>query len=191
MRRFSESGSRRMDAAATDVGSCVREIRSRAYNLYIRFAASCTVACVKLYELLRITNFGRKLKSESHFLLQRGTTPHTLARARRWRSSAARASWSIWYGRTMAGSRSRYAMSMGTPSGASIACRPNRTACWTTSKYRTRRVFFIIDLIRFALNLSFWSPFSWEMPRAELNSFVNDKHVYNWKMTKLLKNAKN
>lgn len=48
MRRFSGSGSRRMDAAATDVGGCMREVRPRAYNLHIRFAASCTVTCVKL-----------------------------------------------------------------------------------------------------------------------------------------------
>jgi len=162
IRKFSGSGNRSVVDAATDVRGYVRRF-DRAHIIATfdspRVAAvHCggvrAVAC----KLLRVVYSRKWLKNASRFLLQRGTTPHTLARARRWRSNAARENWSTWYGQTMAGSPSRYATSTGTPSGASTACRPNRSACWTTSKYCTRRVciyiffFFVIDFDLFVVS---------------------------------------
>lgn len=164
MRRFSGNGSR-LWLQQTSEAVCERFDHAHIIAVFdspwVAAAQRRACSCMRI-TMCRNGNFNQKwLKNASLFLLQRGTTPHTLARARRWRSSAARASWSTWYGRTMAGSPSRYATSMGTPSGASTACRPNRSACWTTSKYRTRRVctYLFLWLTSFDLPWTLWSPF--------------------------------
>lgn len=169
---------------------CARA-RARIISTFNSRIAAARALCVYgvACEFPRIARWLKVAEKRTlRFLLQRGTTPHTLARARRWRSSAARASWSIWYGRTMAGSPSRYATSTGTPNGASTACRPNRSACLTTSKYPHESVsylflpFFFYSFAIFChfdlpWNTHLWSPFPWEMPRAELNSHASNKYV--------------